>query len=218
MIGPQVRAGDRVDQLPRDANTVAAFSHRAFKDVTHAELAADLFNVGRLIGGAGNINIANGVAAPVTLTVALGATNAAGGTITLSNNGTINDTGSGIIATGSINITATGATADLNTGSGGAIQSNTASVNLTVGRDLNLGDSAGDDSIAAATGITATAGGNITLNANADVLNSPSGNIFLTAGGNFTMLTSPGRGAVLRRSSMSRPAAAFHSPPGPDTR
>jgi hypothetical protein len=87
--------------------------------------------------GAGNINIANGVAAPVTLNIgALSATNAAGGTITLSNNGTINDTTGGITATGSVNITTTGASADLNTGSGSGITSNTGSVNLTVGRDI----------------------------------------------------------------------------------
>jgi hypothetical protein len=142
--------------------------------------------------GVGIINIANGGAAPVTLNIALlQAGNAGGGTITLTNNGTINDTTAGIVATGAINITANGATADLNTGSGAGITSYTGSVNLTVGRDINWGDGVGVGSITAATGITASAGGNITLNANASVV-TLLGNISLTAGGNFTMLTSPG--------------------------
>jgi hypothetical protein len=144
-------------------------------------------------GGAGNINIANGVTAPVTLNIAdLSATNAAGGAITLSNNGTINDTTLGITATGLINITASGATADLDTGSGAGITSNQSSVNLAIGRDINLGDGVGAGSVSAVTGITASAGGNITLNASAFVTNSSTGNIFLQAGGNFTMLRYPG--------------------------
>src|SRR5262249_28970745 len=91
-------------------------------------------------GGGGDINITNGVSAPVTLNIgSLQATNAAGGTITLINNGTINDRNGGIFATGAINITASGATADLNTGLvNSGINSNTGSVNLTVGRDVNL--------------------------------------------------------------------------------
>jgi hypothetical protein len=145
------------------------------------------------IGAAGNINISNGVATPVTLSIAsLQATNAAGGTITLTNNGTINDATGGIFATGGVNITANGATADLNTGSGAGITSNTGAVGLTIGRDINLGDGVGTGSVSAATGINASAGGNITLNANAKVTNTTSGNLMLQAGGNITMLTSPG--------------------------
>jgi hypothetical protein len=103
--------------------------------------------------GVGIINIANGGAAPVTLNIALlQAGNAGGGTITLTNNGTINDTTAGIVATGAINITANGATADLNTGSGAGITSYTGSVNLTVGRDINWGDGVGVGSITAARG------------------------------------------------------------------
>jgi hypothetical protein len=152
------------------------------------------------LSGGANINIANGVAAPVTLNITLPEMDSAfGGTITLSNNGTINDTGSGILAVGAVNITATGATADLNTGSGAGISSTPSSVTLTVGRDINLGDGVGVGSIAAATGITAMAGRDITLNANATVTNGTSGNVSLTAGGNFTMLTSPGNAAVSPR-------------------
>src|SRR5262249_31333759 len=102
---------------------------------------------------AGNINIANGGAAPITLNIGtLQATNAAGGTITFTNNGTINvTTNGGITSTGSIAIAATGATADFNTGSGGGVTSNTGSItNLTtIGEDTNLGDGVGGGSMSA---------------------------------------------------------------------
>src|SRR5579872_2190899 len=146
---------------------------------------------------AGNFNIANGVTAPVTLTITqLLADSQAGETITLTNNGTINDTAGGIAATGAVNITANGATADFNTGSGAIIESTTGSVTLMVGRDINLGDSSGEGTVAASTGINVLAGGNITLNANAIIETVTSGNISLTAGGNFTMLASPATGGV----------------------
>jgi hypothetical protein len=144
-------------------------------------------------GSAGNIAIANGIAAPVTLNVsALQATNASGGNIVLSNNGTINETTSGIIATGTVNVTANGATADLNTGSGAGITSNTSIIILGAGEDINLGDGVGSGSVSAASGLLLQAGRDITLDANAGILNTASGNVSITAGGDITMLTSPG--------------------------
>ena len=44
-IGPEMRAGDRIDQLRGDAHPVAALAHRAFEHVAHAEFAADLLHV-----------------------------------------------------------------------------------------------------------------------------------------------------------------------------
>jgi hypothetical protein len=145
------------------------------------------------LSGAGNINIANGVSAPVTLSIAgLQATNAAGGTITLSNDGTIDITVATVTATANIDLTAIGATADIDTGGGAGITSNTGSVVVTAGEDINLGNSGGIGSIAAAGGIVLQAGRDITVNGNATVTNNPAGNISVTAGGNITMLTSPG--------------------------
>ena len=47
-VGPEVRAGFGLDQLSGDAHPVAALAHRAFEDVAHAKLAADLLHVRRL--------------------------------------------------------------------------------------------------------------------------------------------------------------------------
>src|SRR6516225_11058737 len=40
-----MRAVGRIDQLRGDANTAASFTHRAFKDVTYAQVAADLLHI-----------------------------------------------------------------------------------------------------------------------------------------------------------------------------
>jgi hypothetical protein len=127
--------------------------------------------------GVGNITFANGVSTPTTLTIGLLST---GGSITFTNNGTVNDFNGGISATGTITIDAFGATADFNTGSGAGITStNGAIVNggTGVGEDTNLGDGVGAGSMSAATGITWQTGRNFTMNAAATVTNShiPSG-------------------------------------------
>ena len=62
---------------------------------------------------------------------------------------------------------------------------------------LNLGDGVGTGSVVAQSGMILTAGRNVTLNANSVILNSSSGNISIVAGmagagGDITMLTSPG--------------------------
>src|SRR5215469_1733578 len=44
-VGPQMRAGGRVDQLTGDAYPAAGFAHRAFEHRTDAQLAADLLHV-----------------------------------------------------------------------------------------------------------------------------------------------------------------------------
>src|ERR1700730_10885715 len=43
-----MRAGDRVDQLPGNADPIAAFAHRAFEHIAHAKLMPDLLRIGRL--------------------------------------------------------------------------------------------------------------------------------------------------------------------------
>ena len=148
------------------------------------------------IGGAGNINIANGVSASTPLNANLQATNAAGGSITLTNAGAVNVTtnGGGINATNNIVITTTGSTADLNVGGGAQITASHGSVSTgsTIGGDLNLGDGNGQGTLQAAAGITLGVAHNVTIDANGAVINLTSGNIVLTAGGNFTMLESPG--------------------------
>ncbi len=44
-IGPQLRAGDGIDQVTADPEPIAAFAHRAFEQISHAELAADLLHI-----------------------------------------------------------------------------------------------------------------------------------------------------------------------------
>jgi hypothetical protein len=44
-VCPQMRAGRGVDQLSGDADFIAGLADAAFKHITHAELAADLFDV-----------------------------------------------------------------------------------------------------------------------------------------------------------------------------
>jgi hypothetical protein len=66
---------------------------------------------------------------------------------------------------------------------------------LQVGEDINLGDGVGTGSVVAQSGMFLAAGRNVTLNANAVIQNNSSGNISInagTAGGDITMLTSPG--------------------------
>src|SRR5262249_15026640 len=47
-IGPQMRPGCRLDQLPGDADAAAGLAHRAFQHVSDAELASDLLHIDRL--------------------------------------------------------------------------------------------------------------------------------------------------------------------------
>jgi hypothetical protein len=46
-VGPDVRAGRCVDQLPGDAHPVAGFAHAAFEDEAHAKLLRHLFHADR---------------------------------------------------------------------------------------------------------------------------------------------------------------------------
>ena len=138
-----------------------------------------------------NVTITNGVSTPTTLNVGLGAS----GFVNLTNNGTINATSGGISGSGGINLTTNGSTADLNTGSDAGISSSLGAVDLQVGEDINLGDEVGTGSVVSQSGMSLTAGRNITLNANAVIQNNSAGNISINAGmagGDITMLTSPG--------------------------
>ena len=44
-LGPQMRPGGRIDQLPGDPHPVRRLAHAAFQHIAHAELTADLFHV-----------------------------------------------------------------------------------------------------------------------------------------------------------------------------
>src|SRR5260221_6590525 len=44
-LGPNVSASGGVDQLGRDSNAVFGLTHAAFKQISHAKLAADLLHV-----------------------------------------------------------------------------------------------------------------------------------------------------------------------------
>ena len=46
-VGPEMRAGFGIDQLPGDAHPVAALAHRTFEHIAHAKLAADLLHIDR---------------------------------------------------------------------------------------------------------------------------------------------------------------------------
>jgi len=54
-VGPQMRPGSRVDQLPCDPHPITGLPDRAFEDVAYAQFAADALNVDRLpfVGEAG---------------------------------------------------------------------------------------------------------------------------------------------------------------------
>jgi hypothetical protein len=55
-IGPEMRAGQGVDQLPGDAHLPSRFAHRAFQHIADAELTPDLFHVnGAPLVGKGRI-------------------------------------------------------------------------------------------------------------------------------------------------------------------
>ena len=43
-----MRAGERVDQLPGDADLIATFAHRAFEHVAHAQFTSDLLHIDSL--------------------------------------------------------------------------------------------------------------------------------------------------------------------------
>src|SRR6516162_2960076 len=43
-----MRPGFGIDQLPGNADPVAALAHRAFKDIAHAEFATDLLHIDSL--------------------------------------------------------------------------------------------------------------------------------------------------------------------------
>src|SRR6185437_17168802 len=47
-VGPEMRAGARIDELPGDAQAAAGLAHRAFEDIVDGELAPDLLHVDRL--------------------------------------------------------------------------------------------------------------------------------------------------------------------------
>ena len=47
-VGPDVRAGRRVNQLPSDTHPVAGFAHAAFEHIAHTELLRHLLHVDRL--------------------------------------------------------------------------------------------------------------------------------------------------------------------------
>src|SRR5262249_45359553 len=47
-VGPEMRTGCRVDQLPSDAHPLASLAHRAFEHVADAELTPDLLHIDRL--------------------------------------------------------------------------------------------------------------------------------------------------------------------------
>jgi hypothetical protein len=44
-VGPEMRAGRRVDQLRADAHAAAGLSHRAFEDIAHTQFTPDLLHV-----------------------------------------------------------------------------------------------------------------------------------------------------------------------------
>ena len=48
LLGPQVVAGERVDQLAADADALGRLADAAFQHVAHAEFLAHAANVGRL--------------------------------------------------------------------------------------------------------------------------------------------------------------------------
>jgi hypothetical protein len=48
-VGPDVRAGCRVDQLASNAHPVSALAHRTFEDIADTQFAADLFYVETLV-------------------------------------------------------------------------------------------------------------------------------------------------------------------------
>jgi hypothetical protein len=55
-ISPQMRTGERIDQLPGDAHLRARLAHRAFKDIADPQIAPDLFHVdGAALVGEGRI-------------------------------------------------------------------------------------------------------------------------------------------------------------------
>src|SRR5262249_44244360 len=125
-----------------------------------------------------NVTIANGVSTPTTLNVGLGAS----GFVNLTDNGTINATGPGISGSNGVSLTSNGSTADFNAGSGAGISSDLGAVDLQIGEDINLGDGVGTGFVVAQSGMSLAAGRNITLNANAVILNSSFGSISITAG------------------------------------
>src|ERR1700758_532968 len=47
-VGPEMRAGFGLDQLPNDADAVAGLADRAFEQVAHAEFAPDSLHIDRL--------------------------------------------------------------------------------------------------------------------------------------------------------------------------
>src|SRR6516165_349011 len=47
-VGPQMRAGHRVDQLPGNTDPIATLAYRPFEHIADAQLAADLLHVDRL--------------------------------------------------------------------------------------------------------------------------------------------------------------------------
>src|SRR5689334_6356354 len=44
-LGPNVVAGQRLDQLGSDTESIARLAYAAFEDIAHTKIASDLFNV-----------------------------------------------------------------------------------------------------------------------------------------------------------------------------
>ena len=147
----------------------------------------------------GSINIANGVAAPVVLSIA-GGSLLAPGALTLTNNGTIDALTNGdlIEAEGNLTVKALGANADINLGGQTAQASinalNSGSVvDVEAGQDMNLGNSAGFGAVESEGSINLVAGRNLIIDANALVdITGGTGGTTATAGGDFLMLPAPG--------------------------
>lgn len=63
-VGPQMRAGDGVDQLPGDAQPIAAAANATLEHIADAEVAADLADIDRLaLVGEGGVARDHGEAA-----------------------------------------------------------------------------------------------------------------------------------------------------------
>ena len=154
--------------------------------------------------GTGGIVINNDGAVPGTLNIGNGGggveVTGASGDISLLNNGTVNSLNNGdtIQGPGNIAVQALGANSDFNAGgqasSFSVYGAGSGAVFVEAGRDINLGNSAGYGAIRNGTGsIMLQAGRNLTIDANAYVeVFGGTGGITATAGGNFTMTTSPG--------------------------
>jgi hypothetical protein len=157
--------------------------------------------------GTGGVFISNNAASPGPLSIG-GVTaslhgvqvTGASGDIQLVNNGSITILTDGDIVSGPGNVTvqATGSTSDVSAGGQSSFASirslGGGTVTAEAGEDINLGNAAGFGVVGSVAGsVVLKAGRNITLNANAAAgVGSGTGTLTATAGGDITMLTSPG--------------------------